>query len=105
MSGIRGNVDLIDDNGGELFDPINLGDRPKTQAGISYLYNNDAAICVFRMESINEALLNIVDHPDVVIRYAQNAYELGINKHNRDEIEKELQNDFRRIIHEYRYSK
>lgn len=78
---------------------------PKTQAGISYLYNNDAAICVFRMESINEALLNIVDHPDVVIRYAQNAYELGINKHNRDEIEKELQNDFRRIIHEYRYSK
>jgi hypothetical protein len=66
----------------------------KEHAGLKYLKKNDAAICIDDLSNLNEALKMIVDHPEILIEYANKAWECGKRNHQIAHIRKGLNKDF-----------
>ena len=71
---------------------------PDTQAGIAYLKENDAAICVNDVRKISGFVENLLADPNLILEYAEKAKRLGIKNHLRSNIEKNLRLDFHNII-------
>ena len=71
---------------------------PTTQAGMSYLKENDAAVCVGDLKDLNAAVRRITDHPALIPEYAEKATLLGKRNHVKSQIDKELWQDFLCIV-------
>lgn len=71
---------------------------PSTQAGIAYLRENDAAICVNDVKDLYSVVNEIVDNIEIVRIYAEKANRLGMKKHQKDDIERGLRQDFDNVI-------
>lgn len=67
---------------------------PRTQAGISYLRDNDAAICVDNKKKMYSVLNELVNSPELIRVYSKKANELGKKNHNKKNIEKKIKQDF-----------
>ena len=67
---------------------------PRTQAGISYLKENDAAVCVDSVQEVYTAVSRLIDEPELIRAYAGKARALGIKNHLRVNIEKQIRQDF-----------
>ena len=67
---------------------------PNTQAGISYLKKNDAAICVTRINELLPTVKEVIDHPELLCAYAERARFLGKKNHQKEAIEKSVRQDF-----------
>lgn len=70
------------------------------QAGYAYLKRNNSAICVSRVDEIGKVLDELVDDNDIIKFYMKQAYKLGKRNHDKTKIQKELYQDFTRIIGE-----
>ena len=64
------------------------------QAGWAYLKRNDAAICISSLSDIEQTLRSILENPERIIEYQRKAFRLGRRFHNKDKIQKEIQQDF-----------
>lgn len=73
---------------------------PSTQAGISYLADNDAAACVSDLKNLPATVRQLVEQPNMIREYADKATQLGRRNHNRNRIEEELKQDFIRVAAE-----
>jgi hypothetical protein len=71
---------------------------PSIQGGISYLKENDAAVCVTDLKELNLAVSNLVTHFDVIEEYSKKANKLGMQNHQKDKIEKNLRQDFHDVV-------
>lgn len=67
---------------------------PGSQAGMAYLKDNDAAICVNRIKDIPAAVRRITELPQLITEYSEKAFLLGKRNHMKEEIEKMLRQDF-----------
>ncbi len=72
------------------------------QAGYEYLKEHDAAICARNEEEIYNKLYEISKNPDIILLYAQKAYECGIKNHSRSDIQKQIYDDLLKVIEEYK---
>ena len=70
---------------------------PDTHAGMTYLKENDAAICVNSVQALRSAIRKIVEHPEMIDEYAEKANHLGRKNHRRTVIEQMLRKDFYEI--------
>lgn len=75
---------------------------PKGQAGIAYLKDNDAAICVNDINSLCSSVAALVDDPKLIIDYSKKANQLGQKRHIKNDIEKSIRQDFCEIAAEKR---
>ena len=69
----------------------------KKQAGLAYLKRNNAAICIDSLNKIPLVLNEILENIEILEEFREKAYRLGIKKHNKEIITKELQDDFRKV--------
>jgi len=70
---------------------------PDTQAGIAYLKENDAAVCIGRVDAILPTVHELIDDPDKIEFYAERAQALGKRNHQKEAIEKSIRQDFYRV--------
>ena len=70
---------------------------PETHAGMTYLKEHDAAICVNSVQALRQAVQTIVDHPGMIDEYAEKAIRLGRKNHMKADIEQMLRKDFSEI--------
>lgn len=73
---------------------------PKNQAGISYLRDNDAAICVDDMGQLYSIIRNLVDHPELIQDYSKKANQLGRKNHIKSQIDEDVRQDLFAISRE-----
>ncbi len=71
---------------------------PRGQAGIDYLEDNDAAVCVRDKEDIFTALCGLIDNTQMISDYSRRAIELGRRNHSASEIAAGIKKDFEQII-------
>jgi len=71
---------------------------PSNQGGILYLKENDAAVCVTDLEELSSAVRNLVTDSDLIEEYSRKANRLGMKNHQKEEIEKNLRQDFRDVV-------
>ena len=71
---------------------------PSTQAGISYLRENNAAICINDIDNLSDIINHLIDNTELINEYADNAYQLGKKNHLKSDIENKLKQDFYDII-------
>ena len=50
---------------------------PRGLASMDYLFSNDAAICINRKEQMFDCIKDIIEHPDILFKYAENAWKCG----------------------------
>ena len=67
---------------------------PASQAGIAYLKEWDAAVCVNRMKELPSTVSGLVDHPESIKEYAMKANRLGRKNHIKSDIEEKIRKDF-----------
>ena len=67
---------------------------PIEQGGISYLRQNDAAICVERIGDLPAVVHRLTEQPELICLYAEKANQLGKKNHQKDCIEAMLRRDF-----------
>lgn len=67
---------------------------PEAQAGMLYLKENDAAICVGSIRALKQTIRTITEQPELISEYAKKANHLGKKNHDRAEIERQLRQDF-----------
>lgn len=60
------------------------------QTGLKYLKKEDAAICVTSINDIEEAVFNIVEHPEIIREYALKAYECEKKNHQIEDVQQML---------------
>jgi hypothetical protein len=70
----------------------------KEHAGLMYLRKNDAAICIDDLSNLYNTLIEIVDNPEYVIKYADKAWACGKNNHGMKEISVGIYDDFLNYI-------
>lgn len=70
----------------------------KEHAGLKYLKKNDAAICIDDLSKLEEELKKIVDCPEVLIEYANKAWECGKQNHQIRKIRLKLFDDFNELV-------
>ena len=70
---------------------------PEGQAGIAYLKDNDAALCVNNINQLQQVVDKLVTEPDLIKEYSAKAIALGKRNHIREDIEKGIREDFYRI--------
>ena len=70
----------------------------KNQAGCSYLRKQDAAFVASSKDDIMMILHNICSTQELILEYAQKAYECGIRNHRRQDIQSMLKSDFNQLI-------
>lgn len=71
---------------------------PKDVASMDYLRNNDAAVTAVCESEIESALNKILEDENTVIEYGKKAWECGVKNHQHDKLQKDLYDDFKRII-------
>jgi hypothetical protein len=76
---------------------------PKKQAGIDYLRENDAAICINDIKKIKEVLKKIVDNQTIIHDYSKRARLLGLKNHVKNDIDQMIKGDFQSIILNFDY--
>lgn len=67
-------------------------------AAYQYLKEKDAAIVADSNEQIKKQLEMIVKHPELVVEYAEKAFECGKRSHQRRYVQKMLKEDFYKVI-------
>lgn len=67
---------------------------PSTQAGIAYLKDNDAALCVNDMKDLSRAVADLAGSEELIRQYAAKSIQLGKKNHRKEDIEKGLRQDF-----------
>lgn len=67
---------------------------PKGQAGIEYLRENGAALCVNSRKEIYKALLELINNQALIEEYSKKGIEFGKKNHNNEIINKKLDNCF-----------
>lgn len=67
---------------------------PRTQAGISYLKTNDAAVCVSDLRELYGTVSALAEDPERIREYSEKALRLGKKNHDRQRIEDGLRKDF-----------
>lgn len=70
---------------------------PKGQAGIDYLEENNAAVCVRGKEDISKAVKRLTSNTALIREYAGRAIELGKKSHGKAENTRMIKNDFENI--------
>lgn len=70
---------------------------PETHAGMTYLKENDAAICVGSIRDLKSAVRSLAARPELISEYAEKANRLGRKNHSKDVIERQLRQDFYEI--------
>lgn len=75
---------------------------PATQAGIAYLKENDAAICVNNLKEISSVVNKFIKNDGYIIEYSDKANELGKKNHTKETIEKQIRQDFYDIVQNFR---
>ena len=70
----------------------------KEQTGLKYLKSHDAAICITNVKKIENVLRDIVTNPDLLKKYAENAYNCGVRNHDIIRIQEELFNEFLQLM-------
>ena len=70
----------------------------RKQSGWTYLKAEDAAICVDRKEELLRWLQNINNNPEIINEYKRKAYECCKKNHLRQNVQKGLIRDFRKVI-------
>ncbi len=70
---------------------------PETHAGMTYLKENDAAICVGGVRDLKPAIRRITEHPELIPEYAEKANRLGQKNHRKVDVEQMLRQDFYEI--------
>ncbi|MCE9256764.1 hypothetical protein K0G60_04890 [Bacteroides fragilis] len=68
------------------------------QAGWAYLKRNDAAICISSLPDIERVLREVLEHPERIIEYQRKAFRLGRKYHNKEQIQKEIRQDFLNVM-------
>ena len=68
------------------------------QSGWLHLKRENAAVCVSNHSELKDALMRLCSDPDLIQRYAKNAYLCGIKSHDKKYIQKMLKEDFQRVI-------
>lgn len=76
----------------------------KKQAGFQYLKKEDAAICIDSLNSIGNVLEKIVENPQILNEYMKKAYNCGKKNHLKENNDKLLKNDFKRLVDQYENS-
>lgn len=71
---------------------------PNTQAGISYLKDNDAAVCVNNLNDLRSTVSELVNHTEMIEQYAEKANRLGKKNHIKNDIDKNVRQDFLDIV-------
>jgi len=71
---------------------------PSDQAGISYLKEHDAAVCVNALEDLYAAVSKLVSQPELIDIYAHKAVQLGKQNHSKYNTEQMLRQDFCDIV-------
>lgn len=71
---------------------------PKTQAGIAYLRENDAAVCVHDIQELSAAVASLTKHPETLRAYAHRAMLLGRKNHVKADIEEQIRRDFASVV-------
>ncbi len=71
---------------------------PKTQAGMTYLKDNNAAVCVNELSSLRSKVSNLLFHPETIFYYSKQAQKLGEKNHKINNINAMIRNDFSRIV-------
>lgn len=71
---------------------------PSNQAGIAYLKENDAAICVNDIRNLHTAVNELVNNTELIKIYADKANQLGVKNHRKEEIEKNIRQDFYDVV-------
>jgi len=66
----------------------------KEHTGIKCLQREDAAICVTSVEDIESAVTHIVNHPELIKKYALKAYECEKRNHRIEDVQKKLYDAF-----------
>ena len=69
-------------------------------AAYQYLKENDAAICANSPKEIYDKLYEISRNPGIVLEYAKKAYDCGTLNHQRENIQKQIYDDFLKVIKE-----
>ncbi len=67
-------------------------------AAYQYFKKQDAAIVAASYDEIVDNLEKITENPSLVINYCEKAFELGVAKHQREVIQKQLRNDFDKVV-------
>lgn len=71
---------------------------PSAQAGIEYLREQDAAVCINSKKEIKGMLENLISNPELIKRYGAKAYELGKKEHTRECIRGRLNSCFNSLL-------
>lgn len=58
----------------------------KETAPMQYFINNDAAVIAAEDKEIEEKLSMLVNNPELLVKYAENARDIGIKNHNEEKI-------------------
>ena len=70
----------------------------KDHAGLKYLQKEDAAFCIDDISTLQQVIQNIANNPEMIIDYANKAWECGKRNHQIELIRQDLFNDFVKII-------
>ncbi|MBA5247437.1 glycosyltransferase [Chryseobacterium sp. cx-624] len=71
-------------------------------AGFQYLQEHDAAFCVDEVTKIEPQLLQLAMQPELITEYARKAWNCGKQNHQRELIQDELMNVFKRIMQQHK---
>ena len=71
---------------------------PLDVASIDHLVRNNCAIVAQNEEEIIQKLESIIENPSILTETAIKGYECGILYHNKEKIQKMLQDDFERLV-------
>lgn len=67
-------------------------------SGYTYLKKEDAAFTIGKKGDILKELIKISDNPELIVDYAQKAWECGRRNHQREVVQKMLYDDFKNLI-------
>ena len=70
----------------------------KETAPMQYFINNDVAVIATDDKEIEEKLSMLVNNPDLLVKYAENARDVGIRNHNEEKIISTFDNCIKSVI-------
>ena len=70
------------------------------QTGFKYLKSQNAAICVSKIESLENVLMGILENPTEIEVWSERARRCAVKNHDINLIQKELYNDFHKLSQE-----
>ncbi len=70
----------------------------KSQAGLKYLRQNDAAICITNLKNIKTELEKLANNPNLILDYSKKASVCGIANHNKQKIQEQLFGELKKLV-------